>query len=103
MVSENQSKDQKLSQVPGMDEASLQTFLTKFDSFLVAPEVFLLPQSRLLISSGHRKSVTKRSLEVVAASYGQLYSAVTDAKNGYDNANALMPKTPEQVKLLLQL
>ena len=47
--------------------------------------------------------MTKRSLEVVAASYAQLYSAVTDAKNAYENPTALMAKTPEQVSLLLQL
>jgi hypothetical protein len=92
-----------LSQVPGMDEESLRQFLSRFDSFLAAPDAFLLPQARLLVSSSHRKMVSRRSLEVVAASYAQLYHAVVDAKNQYDNPLSLVPKSPDQVKLLLQL
>ena len=68
--------------VPGMEEPLLREFLSKFDGFLVAPDVFLLPQTRLLASSTHRKSVTRRSLEVVAASYGQLYHAVVEDPQG---------------------
>jgi hypothetical protein len=63
MIASSQS-GKPLSQVSGMDPDSLQRFLDKFDNFLVAPEVFLLPQTRLLSSSGHRKIVTKRSLQV---------------------------------------
>jgi hypothetical protein len=96
-------EEKKLSQMPGMEEPILREFLAKFDGFLVAPDVFLLPQSRLLVSSAHRKSVTRRSLEVVAASYGQLYQAVTFESSGYADPPALMPKTVEQVQLLLQL
>ncbi len=92
-----------LAQMSGMDQATLKEFLVKFDGFLVAPDVFLLPQSRLLVSSAHRKSITRRSLEVVAASYAQLYQAVTGEGSGYVDAATLMPKTPEQVQLLLQL
>ncbi len=69
------------SVVPGMDPSALRDFLSKFDSFLVAPDVFLLPQTRLLVSSAHRKNVARRSLEVVAASYAQLYHAVVDDPN----------------------
>ena len=61
-----------------MEESALRDFLSKFDSFLVAPDVFLLPQTRLLLSSAHRKSVARRSLEVTAASYAQLYHAVVE-------------------------
>ena len=86
-----------------MEPSQLKGFLQKFDSFLVAPDVYLLPQARLLISSTHRKNITKRSLEVVAASYSQLYHAVIDPKNQYENPASLVPKTPEQVSLLLQL
>ena len=63
MIASSQS-GKPLSQVVGMDPESLQRFLDKFDNFLVAPEVFLLPQTRLLTSSAHRKIVTKRSLQV---------------------------------------
>jgi hypothetical protein len=109
-----------LSQVPGMTPESLHQFLDKFDNFLVAPEVFLLPQTRLLASSAHRKSVAKRSLQVklpfsaslaisplrsqfqvVSASYQQLYDEVNLESNGYPTN--FMTKTPQQVDGLLQL
>ncbi len=63
-----------------MEASVLREFLSKFDSLLVAPDVFLLPQTRLLVSSAHRKNVTRRSLEVTAASYAQLYHAVVEAE-----------------------
>ena len=71
-----------LSQVSGMDSDSLGRFMAGFDQFLVAPDAFMLPQIRLLCSSSHRKSVAKRSLQVVSATYKQLYEAITDSVNG---------------------
>jgi len=79
----------------------LAKFLAKFDSFLVAPEVHFLQQVRMLVSSNHRKIVSRRSLEVVSASYKQLYRAVVDPSSGY--STAVVNKTPEQIDLLLQL
>ena len=93
-----------LSKVQGMDAESLSKFMAKFDGFLVAPEVYLLGQMRLLVSSNHRKSVAKRSLEVVSASYKQLYEAILNPDNEYVNpTSTIVPKTPQQIDLLLQL
>ena len=78
------------------DIKTLKAFLNKFDSFLIAPEDYLLTQVKLLVSSGHRKSITKRSLEVVSATYKQLYKAL-------EQPDSLMNKTPDQVDLLLHL
>lgn len=78
------------------DIKTLKAFLNKFDSFLIAPEDYLLSQVKLLASSGHRKSITKRSLEVVSATYKQLYKAL-------EQPDSLMNKTPDQVDLLLHL
>ena len=78
------------------DVKTIKVFLNKFDSFLIAPEDYLLSQVKLLVSSGHRKSITKRSLQVVSATYKQLYQAL-------DQPESLMTKTPEQVDLLLHL
>jgi len=83
---------------------TLVKFLTKFDAFLVAPEVHFLQQVRMLVSSKHRKIVTRRSLEVVSASYKQLFQAVVDPQSGYVNPSpGIVNKTPEQIDLLLQL
>ena len=78
-------------------------FLNKFDSFLIAPEDHLLVQIKLLTSSAHRKSISKRSLQLVSATYKQLYEAVVDSKNAYNNPESIVNKTPDQVDLLLHL
>ena len=91
----------KLPEVLSIDV--LTKFVTKFDAFLVAPEVHFLQQVRMLVSSNHRKIVSRRSLEVVSASYKQLYQAVVDPESGYVNPATIVNKTPEQIDLLLQL
>ena len=99
-----QHRTTPLSRVPGMGyEEALSQFLARFDGFLAAPDAYLLAQARLLVSSAHRKSVARRSLEVAAATYAQIYQAVHDPANLYENPQAMMPKSPEQVKQLLQL
>merc|ERR1712062_962574 len=101
------------------DIKTLKAFLNKFDSFLIAPEDYLLSQVKLLASSGHRKSITKRSLEVVSATYKQLYKgghlnaysilaplyALREAPlyKALEQPDSLMNKTPDQVDLLLHL
>ena len=102
MIASNQSQ-KPLSQVENMDSKALRAFLNRFDAFLVAPDDHLLPQIRLLTSSSHKKSIAKRSLQLVTATYKQLYEAVHDPLNQYNNPEVLMNKTPEQVDLLLQI
>jgi hypothetical protein len=58
----------------------------------------------IYILVGGRKSVAKRALQVVSATYKQLYEAITDPFNGYSNPETtIVNKTPQQVDLLLQL
>lgn len=102
MIASNQNL-KPLSQVEGMDSKALKVFLNKFDAFLIAPEDSMIAQIKLLTSSGHRKNILKRSLQLVSATYKQLYDAVQDGKNEYSNPEQLMNKTPEQVDLLLHL
>ncbi|XP_065353864.1 conserved oligomeric Golgi complex subunit 6 [Cloeon dipterum] len=90
-----------LSTTPGMDPASLKNFLSKLDSFLSMPDILLLPQIRQLQSSNYRKVVQKRSSEVIATIYKQLYEAVHNPANLYQNPTILMPRKPEQVLELL--
>jgi hypothetical protein len=103
MIASHQDGEKPLSHVEGMDPKALRGFLNKFDAFLVAPDDYLLVQIKLLTSSSHRKSIAKRSLQLVAATYRQLFEAVYEPKNAYNNPESLMNKTPEQVELLLHL
>ncbi|CAK1549992.1 unnamed protein product [Leptosia nina] len=90
-----------LSAIPGMDPASLKSFLNKFDMFLVNPDVYILPQLNLLISHSHKSLVKTRAFEVILAIYDQLYAAITDPKNEYGDAQAIVRRTPSEVKKLL--
>jgi len=67
----------------------------------VMPDVLLLPQVGLLLSSVHRSTVQRRSFEVIAAVYKQLYESVHDPENLYQNPAVLMPRSPDEVFKLL--
>jgi hypothetical protein len=71
------------------------------DAFLVMPDMLLLPQISLLLSSVHRSTVQQRAFEIIAAIYKQLYEAVHDPENLYQNPEMLMPRTPDQVLKLI--
>ncbi|KAJ1525454.1 hypothetical protein ONE63_010265 [Megalurothrips usitatus] len=90
-----------LSSIPGMDAASLKHFLVKLDGFLALPDMLLLPQISLLLSTVHRNNVKQRAFEVICTVFKQLYAAVYDPSNGYENPSALISCTPEQVQELL--
>lgn len=117
---QNQGDGEVLSNIPGMDPPSLQSFLVcsfklwecsfcwiflllqvKLDALLAAPDALQLAQWRLLISGAHKKAVQRRALDAVLSIYSQLYQAVHNPKNGYDHPSAIMPRTPDQVRSLL--
>ncbi|XP_059060534.1 conserved oligomeric Golgi complex subunit 6 [Achroia grisella] len=91
-----------LSTIPGMDTATLKTFLNKFDMFLVTPDIYILPQLNLLLSHSHKSYVKKRAFEVILAIYTQLYQAVQDPNNGYAEPQMIVRRTPDEVNNLLK-
>nr|CAD7586319.1 unnamed protein product [Timema genevievae] len=90
-----------LSSIPGMEHTNLKNFLSKLDSFLVMPDMLMLQQIGFLLSGTHRSIVQRRSFEVIAAIYKQLYEAVHNPENRYQNPELLMPRTPEDVHQLI--
>ncbi|XP_047114624.1 conserved oligomeric Golgi complex subunit 6 [Schistocerca piceifrons] len=86
-----------LSSVPGMEQSSLKNFLSKLENFVNLPDVFVLPQVNMLLSSSHRTAVQRRAYEVIAAIYRQLYEAVHNPANEYQNPDALMSIPPEKI------
>ena len=90
-----------LSTVPGCQHHDIANLSARLDNFLSAPDLVLLPATRLLLSSQHRRLVTSAASSQLAATYSSLYTAVTDTSNGYQPG--LLTKTPEQVNKLLQL
>jgi len=90
-----------LSTVPGCRHQDIANLSARLDNFLAAPDLVLLPATRLLLSSQHRRLVTSQASAHLATSYASLHSAVTDQSNGYEVG--VLSKTPEQVNKLLQL
>ncbi|XP_060529088.1 conserved oligomeric Golgi complex subunit 6 [Cylas formicarius] len=85
-----------LSDVPGMEPGNLKKFVAQLEELSDDPDRLLLPQISLLLSSKHKKAVQKRAFDVILAIYKQLYDAVRDPTNGYENPNAILPKAPEE-------
>ncbi|ALC42039.1 CG1968 [Drosophila busckii] len=79
----------------------LKIFMSKLDAFLQLPDVLLLPQVQLIMSSAHRSTVQKRAFNVIVAIYKQIYERVHDPANGFEQPEALLSKTPEQVTQML--
>ena len=73
----------------------------RMDSLLSAPDILLLPATRLLLSSQHRKQVTQHAFTRLHEVYLQLYKAVQDPANGFQVG--LLPRSPEQIATLLQI
>ena len=73
----------------------------RMDSLLSAPDILLLPATRLLLSSQHRKQVTQHAFTRLHEVYVQLYKAVQDPANGFQVG--LLPRSPEQIATLLQI
>ena len=70
-----------LSTVPGCQLQDIQQFSARLDNFLAAPDLVLLPATRLLLSSQHRRLVTSRACAELAKTYSSLYTAVNKPGN----------------------
>jgi len=90
-----------LSTVPGCHPAAIVTLSGRLDSWLAAPDLLLLPATRLLVSSAHRRLVATEAQGEVVSSYTSLHTAVMETSNGYEAGT--LNKTPEQLSQLLQL
>ena len=73
----------------------------RMDSLLSAPDILLLPATRLLLSSQHRKQVTQHAFTRLHEVYVQLYKAVQDPTNAFQPG--LLPRSPDQIAALLQI
>jgi conserved oligomeric Golgi complex subunit 6 len=66
------------------------------------PDILLLPQVNLLLSSTHRSTVQKRAFNVIIAIYKQLYEKVHSEESSFKKiADQIFSKKPEQVSELL--
>lgn len=90
-----------LSGIPGMEPSNLKNFLAKLEYLSTNPDSALLLQINLLSSSKHKKSVQKRAFDVLLAIYRQLYEAVMNPFNQYENPENILTKSPDELAKLL--
>jgi len=90
-----------LSTVPGCHPQAVAAVAARMDSLLSAPDILLLPATRLLLSSQHRKQVTQHAFTRLHEVYLQLYKAVQDPTNAFQPG--LLPRSPDQIAALLQI
>jgi len=90
-----------LSTVPGCHPQAVAAVGARMDSLLSAPDILLLPATRLLLSSQHRKQVTQHAFTRLHEVYVQLYKAVQDPTNAFQPG--LLPRSPDQIAALLQI
>ena len=84
-----------------IESSLLKIFMNKMDAFLQMPDVLLLPQIQLIMSSNHRTAVQRRAYNVIVAIYKQIYERVHDPENGFENPDSIFSKTPQEVAKLL--
>merc|ERR1719220_2926535 len=90
-----------LSTVPGCHPQAVLSCSSRLDSLLSAPDILLLPATRLLLSSQHRRQVTQHAFTRLHEVYLQLYKAVQDPSNAFQQG--LLPRSPDQIAALLQI
>ncbi|XP_065226568.1 conserved oligomeric Golgi complex subunit 6 [Planococcus citri] len=90
-----------LSQVPGMDAASLKCFMEKLENFTHSPSSIMLPQITFIANNAQREKILKRSYEVIVAVYKQLYDCVYEPTNLYRDPKTLMPHSPQYIQEVL--
>ena len=78
-----------LSTVPGCQQEDMEQFSARLDNFLAAPDLVLLPATRLLLSSQHRRLVTSRACSELANTYSSLHTAVINPGNPQSQSTLL--------------
>eukprot|EP01134_Creolimax_fragrantissima_P007301 CFRG7301T1 len=91
-----------LSTLPGMSAMEIKQVMGTFDKFLsMSHQGFSLPQIERITSSRIRKNVRTNAIAMIVSAYAQLYTAVLDPKNLYQEPQSVCPRTPAQVHTLL--
>ena len=91
----------KLCEMEGMDPGSIKASIVLFRKFLSDPYRYLMPQIPLLLSPRLREDVQKKAKNLVVLSYEDIYKALHDPANSYDDIESFKLQPPQQVKALL--
>ncbi|KAK1786393.1 hypothetical protein P4O66_018089 [Electrophorus voltai] len=107
-VQQHSTEQGPLSNFPSMDPSSLKAAMVgiplgtvQFDGYLASPDSFIMTQLNFLLSAAIREQIFRQSTELVCRAYGEVYRAVTDATNGYQQPETVLHRSPQQVQSLL--
>lgn len=89
-----------LSSLPDMDVVSLTNALSKLDSSLVILSADISPHLEKLSSAQHYQQAQSSAIRLLLTTYTDISKAVQDPKNGYDNPDAILPRTVEDMEAI---
>ncbi|KAG0321024.1 Golgi transport complex subunit 6 [Dissophora globulifera] len=103
LVNALETKDEKtpLSQVPGMDAASISAVLSRLDHFLGSVNLDLTAWLSKIVSSRLAKSVSTRNVKMFVDTYRRLCQAIEDPTNRYEFPATILTRTADEVEMLL--
>ncbi|KAG0296310.1 Golgi transport complex subunit 6 [Dissophora globulifera] len=103
LVNALETKDEKtpLSQVPGMDAASISAVLSRLDHFLGSVNLDLTAWLSKIVSSRLAKSVSTRNVKMFVDTYRRLCLAIEDPRNRYEFPATILTRTADEVEMLL--
>jgi len=90
-----------LSTIPGLDPSSIKAAMIQFDKYLANPGSLIMPQCNLVRSARIRDTINKKAIDIVCLAFNSVYTAVSNDANNYENPQALLLRSPDQVLTLL--
>lgn len=83
-----------------MDTESLTNAMAKFDSFLVLMSADVSPQLEKLSSTQHCQQVQSGAIRLLLDTYREISKQVQDPNNGYENPDAILPRTIQDMEAI---
>eukprot|EP01097_Dermamoeba_algensis_P008175 TRINITY_DN5330_c0_g1_i1.p1 TRINITY_DN5330_c0_g1~~TRINITY_DN5330_c0_g1_i1.p1 ORF type:complete len:578 (-),score=132.02 TRINITY_DN5330_c0_g1_i1:140-1873(-) len=96
----NSTSPEPLSSLPSMDSKSVTQTIRLFESSLFELGALVMPQCDRVMSGTLRQTSRNQVSQLIISAYAQLYNAIMDPKNKYDNPSMIVRYKPEQFALL---
>ena len=92
-----------LSTLPGLDALSMRTVLLQFDRLIASPDAIsaALSGAEKIASPRLQSTIHAQVVSLLLAAYESMYDAVADPRHRYGAVDAIAPRTPAQVKIVL--
>eukprot|EP01122_Echinamoeba_exundans_P009437 TRINITY_DN3342_c0_g1_i1.p1 TRINITY_DN3342_c0_g1~~TRINITY_DN3342_c0_g1_i1.p1 ORF type:complete len:658 (+),score=59.32 TRINITY_DN3342_c0_g1_i1:35-2008(+) len=98
-----QVRQQKLSEVPGMDTGSIQSMFRSFETSLLDLGTFNLPLLSKIDSAVLRSTARASVGKMIEEAYATIYHAIFDPNSGYSQPETMARYKPDQVAGMIEL